>query len=84
MALRICRYFSSNYCNSSFWILKTIAKGKGRLVIAIVGRAITIVREIKERSKEILPKIKQRRLREINLQGAIVKGPILLLQYWKN
>ena len=65
MALRICRYFSFNYCNSSFLILKPIAKGIGR--IAIVERAITIVREIKERSKEILPKIKQRRLRVISL-----------------
>ena len=39
-------------------------------------------REIVEISKEIMPKIKQRRLRAITLQGEIYKGPILLSRYW--
>ena len=47
--------------------------------IAIVGRATTIEREIKERSKEIKPKIKKRKLRVITLRYAIEKSPILLL-----
>ena len=37
------------------------------IALAIVGRAITIEREIKRRSKEIIAKIKQRRLRAITL-----------------
>ena len=45
---------------------------------------MTIEREKKERSKEITPKIKERRLRAITLQGAIEKSPIYLSQYWKN
>ena len=40
---------------------------------AIVKRAITMEREIKERSKEIVIKIKKRRLRVITLHD----------QYWK-
>ena len=39
---------------------------------------------IKKRRKELLPEIKQRRLRAITLQGAKEKFPILLLQQWKN
>ena len=50
---------------------------------AIVGRAITIEREEK-RIKEIIPKIKQRRLRAITSQGAIEKSSILLSQYCEN
>ena len=42
--------------------------------IAIVGRAITIEMEIKKRSKNIIPNIKQRRLRAITLQVAIDKS----------
>ena len=41
----------------------------------------TIEKEIKERSQEIVAKMKQRRLRAVTLQGAIEKSPILLLQY---
>ena len=41
--------------------------------ITIVGRAI--IRK-KERSKEIIPKRKQRRLPKKTLQGAIEKSPI--------
>ena len=41
--------------------------------IVIVGRAITIEREMKQRSKEIIAKMDQRRLRAITLQGAIEK-----------
>ena len=45
--------------------------------IAIVGRAINIEKEIKERRKEITAKMKQRRLRAITLQGAIaISGKI--------
>ena len=46
-----------------------------------MGRAITIERAIKNISKELIPKIKQRRLRAITLWGAIMKGSILLLQH---
>ena len=45
--------------------------------LVIVERAITIKKEIKERRKHILPKMKQRRLRVIILQGATSKIPIL-------
>ena len=44
----------------------------------------SITREMKEKSKEIISKIKQRRLRVITLQGAIEKSPIFLWQYSKN
>ena len=44
------------------------------IAITIVGRATDIRREIKERSQEIIPKIKQ---------GAIGKSPIFLSQYWQ-
>ena len=79
-------YHSSNYRDSccSFSILKMIAKSKEKnIVIAFkcekerqlfqVGRAI--IRK-KERSKEIIPKRKQRRLRTKTLQGAKEKSPI--------
>ena len=66
----------------SFTILKAIAKSNGNLfalafknettiATAIIWRAITIEREIKERNIEIIPKIKQKRLRAITLQGKI-------------
>ena len=51
--------------------------------MAIVGRVLSVEREIKERTKEILLKIKQRKLRSITLHRAIEESPILLLQYWK-
>ena len=51
------------------------------MAIVIVGRSIIIERE--ERSKEIIPKTKQKRLRAITLQKAIEKSPILLSQYHK-
>ena len=55
------------------------------MVIAIVGRAITLERERhKKRSKELITKRMQKGLRVITLQGAIEKSPILLSQYWKN
>ena len=38
---------------------------------------ITINREIKKRSKEFIPKIKQRRLRAITIQGVTKKSLIL-------
>ena len=41
-------------------------------------RAITIEIEIKERSKEIIPKMKQGRKRAITLQGPIEKSPIIV------
>ena len=49
------------------------------ITIAIFGRAKTMGREKKERSKEIKLKNKQRRLRVITLQGAIEQSQILLL-----
>ena len=56
--------------------LLKIVKCKGKL-ICIVGRVITIERKIKEVSKEIIQKMKQRGLRAVTLQGAIEK----LVQY---
>ena len=53
------------------------------IAIAIVGSAITLERAIKKRSKELIPSIKQRRLRAITLQGVIEKSQIVLSQYWK-
>ena len=41
-------------------------------------KATTIEREIKERSKEIILEIKQRKLRAITLKGTIEKSSILL------
>ena len=38
----------------------------------------TIERKLEERSEEIIPKMKQRRLKVITLQGAIENSPILL------
>ena len=52
--------------------------------VGIVGRAITIERATKKRSKELVPKMKQRRLGAITLQGAIEKSLILLSQYCNN
>ena len=49
------------------------------IAIAIVVRAIIIIRAIKERSKELILKIKPRRLGAITLQGAIKKSLILLV-----
>ena len=42
--------------------------------IVLVGRTITIQRAIKKRSKELIPKIKKRRLIVITLQGATEKS----------
>ena len=65
--------------------LKAIAKSNGKLkAIALVGRAITIKIDLKEWSKEIIPKIKKISFRALTLQEAIEKYPILLSQYWKN
>ena len=52
------------------------------MAIAMVGRSIIIERE--ERSKKIIPKTKQKRLRAITLQKALEKSPILLSQYHEN
>ena len=48
-----------------------------------VGRAMTLERAIKKRSKELIPKMKQKKI-AITLQGAIEKSTILLSQYWKH
>ena len=37
----------------------------------------------KKKSKVLMPKIKQRKLRALTLKGAIEKSPIFLLQYWR-
>ena len=47
------------------------------------GYKTVIKKEIKERSKEIIAKIEQRRLLAITLLGVLEKNPILLSQYWK-
>ena len=44
-----------------------------------IAIAVTIIKEIKERSKEIIAKISQGRLRAITLIGVLEKRPILLL-----
>ena len=44
-----------------------VRKSDNYIVIAIVGRAITLERKIKGRSKEIIAKIKQRKLRVITI-----------------
>ena len=54
-------------------------------IITIVRRATTNTeRDIKERSKEIIPKMSQRQLRAMTLQGAIEKNSKLLSQYWQS
>ena len=42
--------------------------------IATVGKVITIERAIKKITKELIPKMKQGRLRVITLQGTIKKS----------
>ena len=50
--------------------------------MAIVGRAITIKRGKKERSKDILPKMKQRRLKAISFEENLErKYDIAISQY---
>ena len=49
--------------------------------IALVGRVITIEKEIKKRSKELIIKKKTKRLRAITLHSAIEKRKILLSQH---
>ena len=43
------------------------------IAVVIIGRAITLERAIKKRSKELIPK-NQTRLKVITLQGAIEKS----------
>ena len=45
--------------------------------VMLAGRAITKKREIKDRRKQLIQKINQRRLRAITWMGAIAKFPIL-------
>ena len=45
-----------------------------QIAIAIVGRAITLERAMQKRSKEVIPKIKQRILRAITVQLYIEKN----------
>ena len=71
-----------------FLLLKAIVKSK-QILIAIVFksekvRQLYVEREIKERSKDIIPKMMQKSLREINLHGAKEKRPTLLPIYWRN
>ena len=51
--------------------------------MAIVERALTLEKEMKERSKKIIAKIMQRRLRAITFQKAKEYLPILLLKNGK-
>ena len=47
---------------------------------SIVGRVITIEKEIKKRNKEIIQKMKQKRLRVITFQGVILeKSPTTII-----
>ena len=46
------------------------------IAIGVIERTIPLERAIKKRSKELKPKIKQRRSRAINVQGAIEKSQI--------
>ena len=55
---------------SHFWEKERVKKP----AIAIVERAITKKIEIKKRSKDLIPKTKQRRLRVITLWGTIEKN----------
>ena len=50
------------------------------IAITIVGRMIALERAISKKSKELIPKVKQRRLRAITLQQTINKSLILLSQ----
>ena len=43
--------------------------------------ATTLLRKPSKKNKELIPKMRQRGLRVITLQGAIEKSPILLSQY---
>ena len=54
-------YIASHKSCRSFTKERTII-----VIIAIVGRATTLEREIQKRSKELTQKMKQRRLRSIN------------------
>ena len=56
----------------------TIQKPEGAktIVIPVVERAITIARAIKIRSKELMPKIKQRRIIAITVHETIEKSSI--------
>ena len=60
------------YIYRSFSLSKAIAKS--------IERSITLECAIKKRSKELIPKMKQRRLRGITLLGTIEKSAILLSQ----
>ena len=74
-----------------FYALKGIAKSNGnifaiaskskkekKIFYCNMGRAITFDRAIMKRNKQIIPKMEQRRLRAIYLQGAAEISPILL------
>ena len=60
-----------------------IAKSNIKLIAIAKERQLIVGRVIKEKSKEIISKMKQRILRAISSQGAIKKSPTLLLQYRK-
>ena len=67
-------YRTSNYCGSNS--CRSIILLKTTIAITIVVRAITLGRAIKKRSKKLIPKIKQRIIIAITLQGPIEKSPI--------
>ena len=68
-----------NYCNSkscqSFTLLKATAKN--RKLFAITSKSGG------KKRKELILKIKQRRLKAITLEEAVEKYSILLSQHWK-
>ena len=67
-------YCSSKYCNNN---LSLQQERVTTFAIKIVERGITIEREIRERRKEIVPKMKKIRCNTITLLRPIEKSPIL-------
>ena len=53
------------------------------ITIAIVGRAITLERELSTKKQRTDTEKDAKRIKIITLQGAIKKNPIITSQYWK-
>ena len=74
----VCIGFVDWFIHGFFFLLLSVVIIKGKLIALKIEKkatniaiAITIEREVKERSKEIRAKIKQRILRAITLNGTI-------------
>ena len=70
------------YSQRSFALLKALAEVTVIFSLSSL-RAITLERE-QQKNNELIPKMMQRGLGVITLQGVIEKSPILLSQYLKN